>query len=399
MIIFDYVAKKKSGEKVKGKIEANSEAQALGQLRSRQLVIISLKNTSEPLFGNLLSGMSKIKSKDIVTFTRQLATMINSGLPLTQALNVLKNQGNVEFGKIIDEVMRDVQGGISLGDAMDKHEAFSKVYVSLIRAGEAAGVLDNILNRLADNMETQEDFKSKTKGALVYPIIVVIGMLLVTFVMMVFVIPKLTVMYEDFGADLPFATQMLINVSKFFSKLWYVFILVAVGGVYGLMSWKKTKKGQKKVDEYLLKMPVFGMLRKKIILAEFSRTLALLISAGVSILEALNISAEAVGNQVYRTAILKISKSVEKGVPLADTLLNDSLYPMIVPQMVAVGEETGKLDEVLLKVSTYFEAEAESLIKNLTTALEPLIMILLGVGVAFLIIAIVMPIYNLTSQF
>jgi type IV pilus assembly protein PilC len=400
MIIFDYVAKKQDGEKVKGKIEVKSEEQAIKVLRSRNLVVITLKDAAAPLFAEFTNNFSKIKNKEVVTFTRQLSTMINAGLPLTQALMVLKNQGNLKFSEVVDEVMRSVQSGMSLADSMEKHgEIFSKVYVSLIRAGESAGVLDDILNRLADNMEKQEDFKSKTKGALIYPAIVLVGMILVAFVMMIFVIPKLTVMYEDFGADLPFTTQLLISTSSFMATFWYVFVIAAVGGFYGLVAWRKTNTGRYKIDELLLKMPVFGSLRKKTILAEFSRTLSLLIGAGVTILDSLQITADAVGNLVYDKAVQKVSSQVEKGMPLADTMTDPDIFPIIVPQMVSVGEETGKLDEVLLKVSSYFEFEAENSIKNLTTALEPLIMIVLGVGVAFLVIAIVMPIYNLTSQF
>jgi type II secretory pathway component PulF len=305
----------------------------------------------------------------------------------------------VQFSQVIADVLRDVQGGTTLAVAMSKHEAFSRVYVSLIAAGEAAGVLDTVMNRLADNLEKQDDFRSKTKGALVYPAIVVVGMVIVAMVMMIFVIPKLTVMYEDFGADLPFATMALISVSGFMSRMWYLFILLFLGGAYGLAKWKKTEHGRFEYDKLLLKLPVFGNLRKKMILAEFNRTLSLLIGAGVTILDSLTIASEAVGNVVYEQEINKVAKGVEKGVPLADTMTDTLVFPMIVPQMVAVGEETGKLDEVLEKVAAYFEAETENLIKNLTTALEPLIMIVLGVGVAFLIIAIVMPIYNLTSQF
>lgn len=399
MIIFDYIAKKQTGEKEKGKVEAKSQEQAIKILRDKQLVVISLKDSAASPFGDMFEGGKKIKSRDLVTFTRQLSTMINAGLPLTQSLNVLKTQANQHFSKAVAEVLRNVQSGTTLADAMSKHEVFTKVYVSLIRAGEAAGVLDTILMRLADNLEKQEDFKSKTKGALVYPVIVVIGMLLVTFVMMVFVIPKLTVMYEDFGADLPFATQLLISVSAFAAKVWYLVVVGIFGGLFALARWRKTKNGRYAYDRMMLRLPVFGKLRIKIILAEFTRTLSLLVSAGVSILDSLNIAADAVGNAVYEREIVKISESVEKGASLADTMSDPVVFPMIVPQMVSVGEETGKLDEVLSKVSDYFEAEAENLIKNLTTALEPLIMILLGVGVAFLIIAIVMPIYNLTSQF
>jgi len=399
MIIFDYTAKDQKSVKVKGRVEAKDQEQALKILRERQLVVISLRDASASPLSALFGSMAKIKSRDLVTFTRQMATMINAGLPLTQSLGVLKNQANKQFSEMIGEVLRDVQGGSALATAMAKHSAFSRVYVSLIQAGEAAGVLDTILNRLADTLEKQEDFRAKTKGALVYPMIVVIGMIIVSMVMMVFVIPKLTVMYEDFGADLPFATQALISLSGFMAKMWYVFILLMVGGAYGLMAWKKTPKGRFEYDKMLLKLPVFGNLRKKIILAEFNRTLSLLIGAGVTILDSLTIGSEAVGNVVYEQEIIKVAKGVEKGVALADTMTDALVFPLIVPQMVAVGEETGKLDEVLEKVASYFEAEAENLIKNLTTALEPLIMIVLGVGVAFLIIAIVMPIYNLTSQF
>jgi type IV pilus assembly protein PilC len=400
MTIFEYTAKDQQGNKVKGKIEAQTKSQAAKVLRDKKLIIISLKKPSAVIGGDLLDSLNKVSSADIVTFTRQFSTMIASGLPLTDALNILQAQSKPQFSKIISEVLRDVQGGSTLGSSMEKHiDTFPPVYIALIRAGEAAGVLDDIMKRLADNLEKQQDFRAKTKGALIYPAIVTIGMIIVSIVMMVFVVPKLTVMYEDFGAELPVATQLLINLSDFMANFWYLFLVSLGAGFYFLRAWQKTKKGKYEYDKFLIKLPIMGNLRVKTILSELTRTLSLLVASGITILEALNIVANSIDNEVFKKAIQDSAKQVEKGMPLAETMAQTNVFPQILPQMISVGEETGKLDEVLLKVSKYFESEAENLIRNLTTALEPLIMIVLGVGVGFLIIAIVMPIYNLTSQF
>ncbi|MCA9368872.1 type II secretion system F family protein, partial [Candidatus Woesebacteria bacterium] len=283
--------------------------------------------------------------------------------------------------------------------SLEKNKEFSKVYIQLVRAGEAGGVLDEVLNRLAENMEKQKEFRAKTKGAMIYPIIVTIAMVVVGFIMMIFVIPKLTEMYKDFGAQLPLPTLVLIGISDFMVNFWYI-VLGGMAAAFAVFSrWKKTPVGHLQWDSFVLKVPIFGILRQKTILTEFTRTLSLLLGSGISLLQALEIVTDGVENLVYQNALKEATKQVEKGVSLSQSISRYESFPPILQQMISVGEETGKLDDVLFKLSKYFEQEAEQAVKNLTAAMEPLIMVVLGVGVGAMVIAVIMPIYNLTSQF
>ena len=398
---FIYLATDKDGNKSKGEVEAVNQVQALSVLRSKGFFIITLDKVEvTSTWSKWFRGFQKVKSADVVHFTRQLATMNKAGLPITTALSILKYQSNPAMSKVVDDVLRMVEGGESFYKALSKHsDIFSPVYLSLVRSGEAAGVLEKMLLRLADNLEKQAEFKGKTKNALIYPLIISVAMVAVATVMMIFVIPKLTTLYDEFGADLPMITTILIGLSNLMVKAWYLFVLFFGGITYAFIQWKKTVPGRKIIDRYKLKLPVIGKLTTKLILTEITRTLALLAEAGISIIEALEIVSGAADNVIYSESINVAAKDVEKGIPLAAAIGQFPHFPPIVPQMIAVGEETGKIDEVLLNVSEYFESEAEQAIKGLTTAIEPLMMILLGVGVAFLVIAIIMPIYNLTSQF
>jgi len=296
-------------------------------------------------------------------------------------------------------ILRDVKEGRSLAESLKKFpKIFSTVYIALVSSGEAAGILDNILNRLASNMESQREFKGKIKNAMIYPIIVLIAMFGVIFAMMVLVIPKLTSLYEEFDADLPQTTKMLISVSKFSSRFWWLILLIVAGVVFTSKILIKNIEIKRKVDGFKFKLPVFGKLLKMVAMTEFSRTLGLLVGAGVSLVEGLKISSKTSNNVLVEEAILFSADQVEKGMRLSSVLSQIEFFPSIVPQMIGVGEETGKMDEVLSKVSNFFQTESEQSVKGLTTALEPLIMIVLGVGVLFLVMAILMPIYNLTGS-
>lgn len=396
---FKFKAKNEEGVLRKGVVEANTKSAAVEVLKGQNLYIIELHSQSGDS-SSMLKFMDKVKFDDIVNFTRQLSTMIAAGLPLTDSLSILEVQSSSSLQSVVSDVLRSIEGGSSFADALSKHkDVFSKVYIALIEAGEAAGVLDTILARLADNLEKQREFRAKTKGALIYPIIVLIGMAAVTAVMMIFVLPKLSVMYEDFDADLPIITKLLIGTSTFMANTWYLFLLLIVGTVYGLKKWRSTKFGALKWDQMVLRVPIFGQITKQTTMAEFARTLSLLVGAGVALVDALKIVTGVVDNQVYAGALENVAKDVEKGNPLAGSLARYEAFPLIVPQMVSVGEQTGKLDEILERLSLYFERESEHAIKNLSTAMEPFIMVILGIGVGFLIVAIVVPIYNLTSAF
>jgi type IV pilus assembly protein PilC len=395
---FRFKAKSQDGLLRKGVVEAQTVQSAVTVLREQGLVIIELHEISQS--SGMFSFAAKVKFDDIVNFTRQLSTMIGAGLPLTDSLSILQVQVSPLLQSKISQILRAIEGGSTFADALSNHpDVFSKVYVALIRAGEAAGVLDTILVRLADNLEAQREFRAKTKGALIYPVIVLIGMSVVAAVMMIFVLPKLTAMYKDFDVELPVITKILINVSNFVSQAWYVVVTGIFGALYALRLWKKTKAGALKYDELMLKIPIYGKIKLMVMMSEFTRTLALLAAAGVSLVEALNIVKEVVDSEVLSRALATVAKDVEKGNPLATSMAKHTAFPMIVSQMVSVGEQTGKLDEILNRVAAYFEVESEHAIKNLSTAMEPIIMIILGLGVGFLVIAIIVPIYNLTSAF
>ena len=399
MPFYKYTAKNQFSENVNGKVEAQSIDQAAALLQSRGLLVIKLSPLTEQSFAAISNMLFGVKPDDIVSFTRQLSTMITAGLPLANGLSILVRQSKPEMSRMVATLLQDVEGGNTFASALEKHEEFSRVYVQLVRAGEAGGVLDEVLNRLADNMEKEKEFRAKTRGAMIYPVIVIIAMVIVGFIMMIFVIPKLTEMYKDFGAELPLPTQILIGISDFMVGFWYIVIGLGVGGFILFNRWKKTEVGREQWDRFVLKIPIFGILRQKTILTEFARTLSLLLGAGISLLQALEIVTEGMENQIYRDALTNATKQVEKGVSLSQSLARYEEFPPILQQMISVGEETGKLDDVLLKLSRYFEQEAEQAVKNLTAAMEPLIMVVLGVGVGAMVIAVIMPIYNLTSQF
>jgi len=401
MSVYSYKAKNFKGDDLKGSVEAKDRKQAVAVLREKQIFPYFLAEKKESFFGYLYRKIfQKVSISDVANFTRQLATMINAGLPLTEALVILKTQSKSQIAEASASILRDVEGGSSLADALGKFpRIFSPVYIALVRAGEAAGVLDNILNRLADNLENQREFRAKIKGALTYPIIVVTGMIAVMLIMMIFVIPKLTSLYSEFNATLPQTTRILISLSNWLVKLWWLLPVLFVGAIYVFRLINSTTTGRRKIDELKFRIPIAGKLQNQITLAELTRTLGLLAGAGVSIVEALPIAAKTAGNLVIEEGVLAANKQVEKGFNLSAALAENPFFPPIISQMISVGEETGKLDEVLLKVSKYFQSESEESLKGLTSAIEPLIMILLGVGVGFLVIAIIMPIYNLTSQF
>lgn len=402
MGVYQYKARGSDGKIVSGLVEAPSEPVAARLLHDKQLFVITLQaNGGSASIAGLLDRFQRVGFTDTVNFTRQLATMVVAGLSLPEALTILRAQTtNKLFAEMMQEVEHQIVGGGTLADSLAKYPAyFPTTYIALVRAGESSGTLDQVLTRLADILESQREFKGKVSGAMIYPVIIMIGMTGVVFVMMTVVVPKLTDLYKDFNIDLPASTKLLMSISGFFVHYWWLMIITIVGLGALFSRWKKTPEGELIVDTLVLKIPLFGELQKKIMLVEFTRTLGMLIASGIHILEGLRILKESLGNVVFRNAIGEISKKIEKGFPLGDTFSQYPVFPPIVSQMMKVGEETGKLDDTLTKLSRYFETESEHLVKGLTTAIEPIIMVVLGVGVGFIVISVITPIYNLTSQF
>jgi type IV pilus assembly protein PilC len=398
---FNYKAKNNQGNTVNGIVEARTQKGAVKLLQEKNLIVLKLTEKKENIFDILSSSFfKKIKIGNLTLFTRQLSTMMNTGLPLSEALGLLQEQTEGRLSEIIGRILAKVEGGSSLAESLAEEEgAFSEVYLASIRAGEEGGVLETVLERLADNLEKQKEFLGKVKGAMIYPIIIIIGMIGVTFIMMIFVIPKMMSLYEEFDAEMPLPTQILMTTANLVSGNVWVFPTLIVGAFVFYKYITANEEYKLKLDNFKLKVPIIGPLTKAVNLAEINRTMSILLAAGVSLVEALEIVAQTADNQVYRKALEDSANRVEKGVPLSKSWVETKNFPPIMNQMAATGEQTGQLDEVLSKVSQYFEVQAEEKVKGLTSAIEPLIMIVLGIGVGFLVIAIILPLYNLTSQF
>lgn len=398
---FSYSAKNKQGVTVNGAIDGTDTKSVVKALQERQLVPMHLSKTDSGFnINGLISKFSSASTVEIANFTRQLSTMITAGLPITDALNLLKIQASPALAESMNAILVDVQSGVSLSEAMSKHpRMFSKVYVALVKSGESAGVLEKVLNRLADSLEKSRDFQSKVQGAMIYPAIVLFGMLGVMIIMMVVVVPKLTSLYSDFNQSLPWSTQIIVAMSNLIIHFWWALIAIGVGVFLAVRSYIQTSAGRTWMDKLLYRLPIVGPLLVETMLTQLTRTLSLLVGSGVSIIDALNISSAATGNVVTEGELHKIARQVEKGFSVSVSFSESDVFPLMVGQMMAVGEETGKIDEILERLSNYYETEAEQKVKALTTAIEPLIIIMLGLGVGFLIFSIIMPIYNITNQF
>lgn len=396
---FKYTARDKKGNTKEGLVESATTRSASQTLHERGYFVISIKESKQGI--GEIRFFGKPKLGDVVNFTRQLATMITSGLPLTDSLIILQKQTEKEqFQEIIGQLTEDIQGGGTFAEALDKHEGiFSLAYVNIVRAGESSGTLDAVLENLAGTLEKDREFQSKVKGAFVYPVIILSAMLLVASIILIFVVPQLTELYIDLDIALPLPTRIMIGLSDFLQTFWWLVIILVVVGVTGLKRYRKTPQGALVLDRLLLKVPIMGKLNRDSSLTELTRTMGALAGAGVPILESMKIASSVATNAVHRQAMTKAATLVEKGTPLSKALAQDEVFPPILPQMVTVGEETGKMDDVLNKVSHFYELEVEHQVKNLTTALEPIIMIVLGIMVALLVISIILPIYGITQAF
>lgn len=394
-----YRAVTKDGQQVKGSIEAKDVYEAGTYLRSKGYLPVNLAEKKEGELAKLLPT-SHITSSDILFFTKQLSSMLASGLTLMQGLTILRQQiEKPKMATVVAGVVRSIEEGSSFSTAIAKYpKVFTPIYISLVKASEGSGLLDKVLIRLAENLENAEKLKGTIKGALMYPIIVVTGMLIVLLIMMLFVIPQLTTIYTNFGIELPLPTRILVGFSNFISTFWLPVIGMLLLGLYALKRWAKTEQGAITIDKVKLKLPVFGKLFNQMILTEFSRTLGLLIGSGTLVMDALRQTADVTGNSLYKRDVLEVAKKIEKGVSIGDAMSFSNLFPPMLIQMVHIGEQTGKLDESFGKTAEYFEREVNQTVKGLTTAMEPIIMIALGVGVAFLVYSVVTPMYSLLSN-
>ena len=397
-IVFQWSGKTTKGVIESGEITAATKDEVIAQLRKRNItatvVIEKPKKVSKFGFGG------KVKDKDIVVFTRQFATMIDAGLPLVQALEILSTQvENKSFGKVLAQVKIDVESGSTYADALKKHpRVFSELYANMVAAGEAGGILDTILNRLAAYIEKAMKLKKKVKGAMVYPAVVSSIAVMVIAVIMIFVVPTFSKMFTTLGGTLPLPTRLVMNLSNFIAGIGGLLVAGAITAiVVFIVRFRRTEKGQHITDKILLRLPIFGMLINKVAVAKFTRTLGTLVSSGVPILDGLEITAKTSGNKVIEYAIMEVRKGVMGGKTLAEPITKAKVFPPMVTHMIAVGESTGALDAMLGKIADFYDDEVDASVSNLTAMMEPMLMVFLGGAVGFIVVAMYLPIFKLIT--
>ncbi len=401
MAKFAWEGKTRAGAVQKGEMEGPNEAAVTATLRRQGIMPSKIKERGKGLDRDLtIPGMEpKVTTKDLVVFTRQFATMIDAGLPLVQCLDILgRQQDNKTFKKMLVQVKEDVESGSTFADALKKHpKAFDELYVNLVAAGEVGGILDTILNRLAAYIEKALKLKKQIKGAMTYPATVIGIAFVVIAVILVFVIPTFEKMFADFGGTLPAPTQVVINLSNFVQDYILVIIATIILGIVAFKKIYKTEKGRAKIDDFALKLPIFGPLIRKAAVAKFTRTLGTMISSGVPILDGLEIVAKTAGNKTVEKAIYRVRQSISEGKTIAEPLEKSGVFPPMVCQMISVGEQSGAIDTMLNKIADFYDDEVDDAVAALTSMLEPLLMLFLGTTVGGLVIAMYLPIFKLAG--
>jgi len=389
--IFEWEAKDRKGKQVHGEIRAVGENQVMATLRRQGLVSIKLKKR------RMGSGKG-IKPKDIAIFTRQLATMMKAGVPLLQAFDIVgRGNSNINVARLLNDIRSDVETGTSLSGAFRKYPRyFNDLYCNLVEAGEAAGILEQLLDRLATYMEKTEGIKSKIKSALMYPIAVLVVSFVVIAVIMIFVVPAFKQVFSSFGSDLPAPTLVVIGISEFFVAYWWLIFGVIGGGIYfGLQAWRRSPHIQAMMDRIMLRVPIFGPLVNKSCLARWTRTLATMFAAGVPLVEALDSVGGAAGNQVFNLATKKIQLEVSSGTSLTAAMANAGVFPSMVLQMSAIGEESGSIDHMLGKAADFYETEVDDMVAGLSSLMEPIIIVVLGTIVGGIVVSMYLPIFKI----
>jgi len=387
---YSWEGKDKTGKVVKGEMRGAGEASVSAHLRRQGITVTKIKKSS--------SGRGKVTDKDITLFTRQLATMLKSGVPLLQAFDIVgKGHDNPAVARLLLDIKTDVETGSSLEQSFRKFPLyFDDLYCNLLGAGEAAGILDTLLDRLASYYEKIQAIKSKIKSALFYPVSIIIIAFIITAVIMIFVIPAFKELFSNFGAELPTPTLIVMNISDFFVAYWWAIFSIVGGTVYGFFyAWKRNKAMQRRMDQLMLKIPVFGPIVRKASIARWSRTLSTMFAAGVPLVEAFDSVAGAAGNAVYYDATKSIQREVTSGSSLTIAMQNTNEFPSMVLQMVAIGEESGALDSMLSKVADFFEAEVDDAVEAMSSLMEPLIMVVLGSLIGGMVVAMYLPIFKI----
>lgn len=400
---FIYTAKTKTGEIEKGNIEASSKDEVASLLEQKDLTpIVIAKRSGINLSLSSINALSPIPGVEKIIFSRQLSTLINAGVPLAQSLSIMEKQtSNIKMKKIVGDILHKVKSGSSFAEALKKYpRVFNPVFYSLVHAGEIGGILDETLERLADQIEKDHEIVAKIRGAMMYPTIIVVAMVGAVFFMMTSIIPQLATMFEEMNAKLPASTKTLIIISKALTTYGIITFSIFIGLVI-LFRYlvKNVYIIRKNFHLFLLKLPLLGKMIKKINVSRFTRTLGALLSSGISVIEALDIISDSISNAIFKEEIKDMSNKIKDGVPIATAMQGYKDFPILVSQMISVGEETGTLSDILTKISNFYEKEIDNTIKNLTSILEPFLMILIGGMIGFIMVSIIKPIYQLTNMF
>jgi type IV pilus assembly protein PilC len=394
---FVWKGRSPTGEILSGEYVTENKQELVAYLRKRKIIVTSLREKSKDV--NIrLPFKKKINVKDLGVFTRQFSTMINAGLPMVQCLDILSAQADKpQFKKIVSTVTSDVEGGATLAEALGKHPVFSQLYVNMVEAGEAGGILDQILNRLAVYLEKAEALQRKVKSAMTYPTVVAVVALGATTFMLMFIIPTFARMFTDFGGQLPLPTKIVLGLSNFLRSQWYVLALSVGGAVFAFKRFYATDAGKMKIDTIALKVPVLGAVLRKAAIARFTRTLGTLVSSGVPILAGLDITARTAGNKVVEKAIYSTRESISQGDTIAEPLRQSGVFPPMVTQMIGVGEQTGALDEMLEKIASFYDSEVDTAVEQLTSIIEPVMIVIMGVIVGGMLISMYLPMFKLIN--
>ncbi|MFP4040511.1 MAG: type II secretion system F family protein [Desulfosudaceae bacterium] len=383
----------------KGEMEAADEQAVRAQLQRMRVTPTKIKKKPKDLFENVSFLQPKVSQQDIIVFARQFSTMIDAGLPIVQCLDILQSQEeNATFKKILRNIKDDVEGGLTLADALKKHpQQFDNLFVHMVAAGEAGGILDAILHRLSTYLEKAAKLKSQIKGAMMYPLITIVIAIVVVLVILVFVIPVFEEMFADFGQELPVPTQMVVAASEIVkSKILYIIGAIILAGI-AYRQFYKTQKGRLFMDSLFLKMPIIGVLLRKTAVARFTQTMGTMLSSGVSILDALDIVAKTAGNKVVENAIYRVRAGISEGRTVADPLSESGVFPSMVCSMIAVGESTGALDAMMEKIAAFYEEEVDAAVEALTSAIEPLMMVFLGGIIGGLVVSMYLPVFQMAG--
>ena len=400
MAAYSYSAVNSFGVESLGEVHAPDPSAAREQLRIRGLLAMRIDELPSAGENSARTAFKKIKPKSLQIFSRQFATMIEAGLNVVSALVILEEQTDDKYlALIIRELRADVEGGLLLSQAMSRHpKVFNRLFVSMVEAGEAAGILDTVLDRVAFQIEKETAIKRRVKGAMIYPTMVLIFATLVLVGMLLFLVPVFVGIFEQLGGDLPMMTQWVLNASNFIKATWFVLLPGTIGGIFGLKKFLKTDTGRKRWDRIKLKLPMkIGDVVLKITMARFSRTLSTLVAAGVDIIKALEITGQTAGNWVVEESLAGVRQKVGEGVPIAQPLIENPVFPAMVSQMVKIGEETGELEKMLGKIADFYEDEVDASIQSLTSIVEPIMMLGVGIMVGIVIISMYLPMFKLLT--